>query len=510
MFANDTTVSRRSVLRGGLAVAAAGAAAPILSACGAAGTANASDTLRVAAAATATGITVNPLRPSPGIGVLVLAQLYDPLVQLRGATPVFRLAESVEPNADATVWTIRIRGGATFHDGRPVTAADAAYSLRTLYDPKASALVGAMAPYVDAPGITATDTRTVRVPLTRARGDFVESMLAALSTVFPADTTDFTRGNGSGPFRLVRTDATAVELTANTGYWDGPPSVTHLQLAQIDDENTRLSAVTTGQLDYAVGIGAVGAHSRAGDGRVTVHRGGPENANALMFVMNQSRPPFDNPDVRAALRLAADRQQLVDNTLFGLGSPGNDLVGQGLAGYAADLPVRTHDPEQAASLLARAGVDTVTLRAADLVPGLADAARTFAQQAAQAGLTVKLDTANAATYFADIPALRATPFQAFYAVNRPAAVHLALMTARNAPFNATGLGPDHQAALDAATATVDPTARAARFHEIQRQLHATGGDIVWGIAEQLDVSRPGVDGVTWSQSTPLFHRATVS
>lgn len=506
-------VSRRSVLKGGAALAVGGALAPLLAACGGSSGARKSGSgsglLRVAAAGAATGITVNPLKVSPGAGALVLAQLYDPLVQLRGGKFVMRLAESIEPNADAMVWTIRVRDGVTFHDGRKVSADDVVFSLQSLYDPKKNALAGASAPWVNLAGIAKVDSRTVRVPLTRPRGDFVESMLSALSTVFPADTTDFSKGIGSGPFRLSKAGATAVTVVRNPDYWDGAPSIETLELSQINDPTTRLNAVASGQLDYAVGVSAVGAHSHASDKSVAIHQGGPENSNALLFVMNQSKAPFTDPDVRKALRLAVDRQQLVDNILFGLGSVGNDLVGKGLPGYA-ELPQRSHDPDQAKSLLAGAGVDTVSLRAADYVPGLVDAANTFAQQAAKAGLKVTVDTADAATSFSDIPALQALPFQTFYDINRPAAVHLALMTAKGAPFNFTGLGQAYEDALSAAIATVDASARAAKFHDLQQQLYDTGGDIVWGFAEQLDASRTGVSGIEWSQSTPLFGQVTVS
>lgn len=500
---------RRRILAGGAAVAAGLLVQPALSACGASGGA-ADAHLRVGAAAPAGGITFDPRMPSPGAGALILAHLYDPLVRLRGGSYEMRLASAAEPNADATVWTVTLRTGATFHDGRPVRAADAAYSLRLLYDPKSSALAGGLAAYVDTAGIRALDARTVRIPLTRARGDFVGAFLGALSTVFPEGTTDFAaRPTGSGPFRWTASASQAVRLTANADYWDGPVRLAGLEISRLTDPAARVNAVVAGQLDYAVGISAAAARAHAHTAGVTIHRGGAATSNALLLAMNASLPPFDRPEVRQAVRLAADRTQLVRNVLLGQGQVGNDLVGLGLPGYADGLPQRAHDPDQARSLLTRAGVTSVTLQVAELVPGLAESAQVFVQQARQCGLDVRLRTVSADTYFADPAALRRTAFQTFYVINRPAAVHIALMDAKNAPFNFTGAPASFYTALDAALATVDDARRAQRFQEIQQDFHDHGGDLVWGFAEQTDASRSGLAGVAWSQGTPLFHRVTV-
>ncbi|MGC1550448.1 MAG: hypothetical protein WA777_18155, partial [Rhodanobacter sp.] len=139
-------------------------------------------------------------------------------------------------------------------------------------------------------------------------------------------------------------------------------------------------------------------------------------------------------------------------------------------------------------------------------------AQAFTQQATAAGVTVNLTTESPDTYLTltNVRNLETTPFQAFYDVNRPAAVHLALIDGKGAPFNFTGEGASYYQALAAAMATVDDKTRANRFLEIEHDFYDNGGDIVWGFAEQLDASRPGVSGVTWSQSTPLFHRVTMS
>jgi peptide/nickel transport system substrate-binding protein len=64
--------------------------------------------------------------------------LYNCLTSLDVDAKVVKvLAESIEPNATATEWTIRLRPGVTFHDGKALTAEDVAFTFRRIADPKA-------------------------------------------------------------------------------------------------------------------------------------------------------------------------------------------------------------------------------------------------------------------------------------------------------------------------------------------------------------------------------------
>ncbi len=506
-------VRRRAVLTGALAAGLAGVAG-----CGAesgAGPATSSSPrrggrLRLVALGSPTG-GLNPLTATDGASFIAMFQIYDQLVRLEGDRVVLSLAESVEPNADASVWTIRIREGVRFHDGRAVTASDVAYSLRMFGDPKRSPTFGPMYADMDLANLKVRDARTVEVPLTRARGDLVESMLAQMSLVFPDGTSDqdWAKGVGSGPFRLVSAAAGGgVTLARNGEYWDGPPLLDEATIAVVADPAARLNAVRGGQADYAVDVTPAGARSVANSRDVRIRRGGPGNSLGRSFEMNVQTDPFRDAEVRRALRLLVDRQQLVDNVLLGQGQVGNDVYGLGLPGYNTALPQRARDVDQAKALLAKAGVTRLTIRAADLVAGTVDAARLLAEQAREAGLAITVEQAPADTYFDDYAGVLSTPFQAFYFINRPAATMISSFTGSGASFNITGVrGGDFDRQLAAARATVDEAARRQRFDELQRYLWDSGGDIVWGYAEQLDAVRPGVDGVRLSQSVPLLASA---
>lgn len=509
-----SAISRRGFLRYAAGGAALLSLPGLLSACGGeAGTESGARTglLRVAGTAASTA-DLNPLQGGgghTGLDYVVATQRFDQLVLLKTGNIELSLAESIEPNADATQWTIRVRDGVTFHDGKPLTAQDVVYSLRLLGDPQRNQNA-ALLRDLDLPELRVVDDRTVQVPLTRARGDFVDGILSLQSLVFPTGLSDFSTAVGSGPFKLAsyRSGAPA-EMTRNEDYWAGAPSIGELEIRGIDDPAARLNAVRGGQIDYALAITAVGAVSTERGDDVTIVRSGA--GSALMFAMNVTLPPFDNPAVREAFRLAIDRQALIDSVLFGQGVLGNDVPGKGLPGYNDALPQRSRDVDRARRLLADAGVTNVAMRAADLQPGLVDAAGLYARQLDEVGVEVTIDEAPADSYFNDYERILSTPFQAFYAENRPAAVNIVTFNGSQADFNITGFGDrEFDAKIAEAQATVDDTRRTERFKEVQRILYERGGEIVWAFSEQLDAARNGVEGVQQTQGVPLFAKARLT
>ena len=87
--------------------------------------------LRTGLTGGSTADTLSPLNPITNVDFSRINNLYEPLVGLTPkAQPVYVLAEEVTPNANATEWTIRIKQGITFHNGKPLTADDVIYTFR--------------------------------------------------------------------------------------------------------------------------------------------------------------------------------------------------------------------------------------------------------------------------------------------------------------------------------------------------------------------------------------------
>ncbi|MFH9006332.1 ABC transporter substrate-binding protein [Streptomyces afghaniensis] len=153
---------------------------------------------------------------------------------------MWRLAEVVEPDSDATTWTVRVRKGVTFSDGRQLTANDVLFSLRTLVE-KWSPQSGFIT-HLDIEKARARDARTLELPLTMADG-FFDLALAHSMFVFPDGTKDLAKAPGSGPYVLKQGQAgRSSVLASREDYWDrdnGGPYLDELELVSVADAAAR-------------------------------------------------------------------------------------------------------------------------------------------------------------------------------------------------------------------------------------------------------------------------------
>ena len=161
---NDKRFSRRSLLKGAAAMGAAAALGPIAAACGSSGD-DGTPPARASAAGSPTkggdlmvGIvggsakdTADPQMGSYEPDIAIQYIMYEGLTTFDcDAQVVNQLAETVEPNADGSVWKIKLKDGMLWHDGKPVTADDVVYSMERIVDPKdpksAAASLSGLAP----------------------------------------------------------------------------------------------------------------------------------------------------------------------------------------------------------------------------------------------------------------------------------------------------------------------------------------------------------------------------
>lgn len=470
---------------------AAGAAAPTTVRVSVLG--SASDTLDITKAATF-------------LPYAVALNLYDSLAIQREGAAELQLAESIEPNDDGSVWTIRVRPGVTFHDGQPLTAADVLYSLRYL---SSAPVYGSMYADLDMASATTDGDLTVILPLHRPRADLIESVLAQNSVIFPDGTTDFAAPVGSGPFRFESFSGdTGAVLVRNDDYWGGASAIERLEFLPIADATARLAALLDGQVDFSMGITATGAETIDAGSGVVVQNAGTGESSAFSFTMNTRKAPFDDPEVREAFRLVLDREQLTSVVLRGSGEVGNDLVGKGLAGYNTSLPQRERDLAKARAVFEAKGVTTLDLLASEMAPGITDSARLLVQQLAEAGVTATVSETDPATLWSDLSVLEGTQVFASYAINRPFAAHAAMFTGAGSPGNYGGWVDEvYDDLLARSQSTVEPTQRAELLDQLQARFWEVGPDAVWGYQPVLAAHVQGLEGVRVSQSVPLFHTA---
>ena len=224
------------------------------------------------------------------------------------------------------------------------------------------------------------------------------------------------------------------------------------------------------------------------------------------FTMRVDVAPFSDVRVRQAMRLIVDRQQMIDQTLSGYGSLGNDMYAPLDVNYNSELPQREQDIEQAKSLLAQAGQEglQVELFTGDDIGSVAPAAANlFAEQAKAAGVDVKV---TKKTPFYDDDYLSYAFAQDFWNTRNyiPQSVVGTFPPNQGGTYNETHWdNADHRDLVNAAAKELDEDKRKDLLFQAQEIEYDEGGLIIWGFRQQVDGYASGVQGLEPSAYLPL-------
>ncbi len=311
------------------------------------------------------------------------------------------LAESATQDAPDQ-WTIRLRQGIEWHNGKTLNADDVIYSFKRMLDPNMGLFGNAGLGSVDPNNIQKMDARTVRLKLKQADstigdqlGQYYNGMVPVGYNRYPADQI------GTGPFKLKSfTPGQQSVHVRNPNYWrSGQPYFDQVTVIDFPDPSAQVNALLAGQLDAITDIpfaqvSTIQAHSELA---VLESPGG----GWLPLCMAIDMDPFTDVRVRQAMRLIADRQAIVTQVLSGHGRVANDMYSPFDEAFPSDFAQRHQDLAQAKSLLKAAGKDgaTIDLHTTDGAAGMVDVANVFAQQAKGAGINVVVH--NDPNYYGD-------------------------------------------------------------------------------------------------------------
>jgi peptide/nickel transport system substrate-binding protein len=411
------------------------------------------------------------------------------------------LAESVTQDAPDT-WTVRLKQGITFHDGKTLSADDVIYSFQRMLDKKNGLFGTGGLGSIDPNGISKLDPRTVRFKLKQADSTIGEQMGQYYNGIVPVGYTRSGPQIGTGPYKVQTfTPGQQSVHVRNTNYWrSGQPYFDQVTIIDFPDPSAQVNALLAGQLDAITDIpfaqvDVVKAHP----GLAVLESPG---GGWLPICMAIDMDPFKDVRVRQAFRLMADRQAIVTQVLSGHGRIANDLYAPFDEGYASDLPQRTQDFDKAKSLLKAAGKDgmTVDLHTTDGAAGMVDVANVFANQAKGAGVTVNVK--NDPNYYGD--AYLKLALSVDFWGTRNYLPQVANGSIPTAPYNECHWPPADSNYLDLyqkALAEVDKPKRIALKHQMQQLEYDQGGYIIPFFNNLVDAYSTKVSGFVSSKGT---------
>lgn len=310
------------------------------------------------------------------------------------------LAESVTQDAPDK-WTIKLKSGITFHDGKPLTSDDVVYSLTRILTSKEGLFGAAGLGSIDPNNITKHDNLSLTLNLKQPDSTIGDQLGQYYNGIVPTGYTRAGTQNGTGPYKVDSfTPGQQSVHSRNPNYWrSGQPYFNKVTVIDFPDPAAQVNALLSGQIDAMTDIPFAQISVVNSHGGLAVLEG--QGAGWLPLCMAIDMPPFDDNKVRQAFRLIVDRNAMLQQVLSGHGRVANDLYSPFDPAYDMSLPQRHQDIAQAKSLLHAAGKDNlvVDLHTTDGAAGMVDSANIFANQAKAAGVTVNVH--NDPNYYGD-------------------------------------------------------------------------------------------------------------
>jgi len=298
------------------------------------------------------------------VGRDLIALIFDGLVRI-GADGLIEpaLAESYEVDASGTVYQFNLRRNVAWHDGRPFTADDVVFTLRTLQvadQPGEPALAAVWQDVL----VDRLDAYTVRATLTAPFAPFLSMARVPIlpAHVFAGNPPEaWVAGSiaerlvGTGPYRLVELREDRAMLAAYEGYFGGRPYIERLELRFIASPEAAFAALSRGDV---TAFGARLTGTAAIDDLPAGVRGAVVPLDEYTILsFNLRRPPLDKLNLRRALAHGLNKDALIERALNGTAMPLDTPVLPGWWAYDPQARWYAPDPATAGRILSESGFD---------------------------------------------------------------------------------------------------------------------------------------------------------
>lgn len=439
--------------------------------------------LRLATTGGAIGDSLDPAMISDYMAFLINWACRNNLVEVdENGNLIPELATSWEPSPDARTWTFDIRKGVEFHNGKSLVAEDVIYSINHHRgeDSRSAAKV-VVAPIQE---VRADGDHRVIFTLNGPNADFPYLLSDQHLVIAPTGTSgeEWDQGIGTGGY-VIQTwnSGESAFMARNPNYWkQNRAHFDEVEIIGISDVAARTNALASGEVDLINNPDLRTAHLIANLGDLELID--VPGSGFGSFPMHSTFAPFNDPNVRLALKYAIDREEMVQKLLFGHAVVGNDHpIAAPYRYHAAEIPQRQYDPDKAKYHLNKAGLTSLTVdlsSAESVFNGAVDAALLFKETAFKAGIEINLVREPADGYWSNVWLKK--PFCASHWNGRSTEDWiLSIAFAEDAAWNeGHWKHPQFNALLQQARAELDDAKRRELYTEMQMIVRDEGSVII--------------------------------
>lgn len=415
------------------------------------------------------------------------------------------LAESWSASPDQKTWTFKLRSGVKYHDGRDFTATDAVQNIERVLDPATASQSRVRLSMIES--ARAIDPTTLEVKLTEPNALLPTALVSVKMSDVGGIATVNETGNGTGPFKLEEfVPDDHVTLVRSDAYWGTSAKLDEIRIVTAADATSAVTSLRNKELDVVWNVPPLDVATLTDDPDLTVHQA-ETPSGTVIWEVDTTSPPFDDPRASQALAYTLNRSQLLTVGYDGMGvaAAENVALNPEQPAYAKDLVTYDQDLDKAKALFDEAGVaegTTLTFwTTAGRNPQWVTMAEVLQQDLKKIGINLEIKKNESSTWLEKFfPAGKKFPgvIVANF-LSTPLEPSLQLNFFRTGICECNWSNQEYDQLHAKAVATADEEARNKIYGQMQAILNDEAPVIIPLITSQLTVAQSRVVGA-WVQS----------
>ncbi|AYD03522.1 ABC transporter substrate-binding protein [Neorhizobium sp. NCHU2750] len=457
--------------------------------------------LKAAGWSSSTADTLDPAKASLSTDYVRCCALYNRLTFLdEGGNVQMELAESMK-SGDAKVWTVKLRSGVTFHDGKTLSAKDVAFSLKRHLDPAVGSKVNAIAKQIT--DVKDLDALTIEITLANPNADLPTILSQHHFMIVQDGTTDFSKGIGTGAFKMETFQPGVKSIfTKNPNYFKaGGANVDSFEFFAITDDNARVNALLSGDIQLAASIKPRSMRLVESQPGFVLSKTTSGNYTDLNIRLDMA--PGDKADFIQGMKYIINREQIQKSVMRGLAEIANDQpISPASIYHNADLKPKAYDPDKAKFHFQKSGLlgQKVPMIASEAATSSVEMATIVQQSAAEIGMNIDVQRVPSDGYWSNYWLKAPVHFGNINPRPTPD-ILFSLLYASNAPWNESQYKSEKfDSMLVEARGLLDEAKRKEIYGQMQAMVADEAGTIIPVYISNVDAISGKLKGL---QANPL-------